>query len=209
MRTGAPLDQFPELPKDNAIARERKLSDRFTFVYSGTLSLKHNPRLLAELAKAVAAKGAAVLLRSTGAGADYLKQVASEEGIDNLYIEGFGPFSETPAVFATADVLIALLEPDASHFSVPSKVLSYLCAKRPLLLAVPAENLASKIVARVGAGLVCEPTDVEGFVQAATKLIDDRQRHDEMGRAARAYAEATFDIQKIATRFVDVFESIR
>ena len=75
----------------------------------------------------------------------------------------FQPFESLPDVLGSADVLVAILEPDAGVFCVPSKVLSYLCAGRPVLLAVPLENLVSRIVKNEGAGLGVDPLDVDGF----------------------------------------------
>jgi len=80
-------------------------------------------------------------------------------------------------------------------------VLSYFCAGRPVLLAVPKANLAAKIVMDCGAGLVVEPTDVSGFCATAQRLIDSPQLREELGRAGRRYAETHFDIRKIGDRF--------
>ena len=66
------------------------------------------------------------------------------------------PFDAYPDVLATADVLIAFVEVDAGAFSLPSKVLSYLCAERAIVLSVPKKNLASRIVVKSGAGLLAE-----------------------------------------------------
>ncbi len=96
---------------------------------------------------------------------------------------------------------MALLEPDAGVFSVPSKVLSYLCAARPVLLAVPPENLAARIVSRNNAGRVVEPTDTAGFLAAAGELLGDEDLRGRLGTDARAYAEATFDLERIADEF--------
>ena len=57
---------------------------------------------------------------------------------------GFQPFEVLPDVLGSADVLVAILEPDAGVFSVPSKVLSYFCAGRPVLLAVPVKTWPRK-----------------------------------------------------------------
>ena len=65
-----------------------------------------------------------------------------------LMLLPFQPYEVLPEVLASADVLIAILEPDAGVFSVPSKVLSYHCAGRPILAAIPAENLAARIIER-------------------------------------------------------------
>jgi glycosyltransferase involved in cell wall biosynthesis len=70
-----------------------------------------------------------------------------------------------------------------------------------VLLAVPSENLAARIVVDCGAGLVVEPTDVPGFTAAARRLAEDAALRDRCGQAARQYAETHFDIDRITDRF--------
>jgi glycosyltransferase involved in cell wall biosynthesis len=111
------------------------------------------------------------------------------------------PYDELPEVLATGDVLIALIERDAGTFAVPSKVLSYLCAARPLLLAVPPSNLAAQTVKRAGAGLIVDPADVDGFIAAARRLVADPGLRARLATSGRRYAEAKFDIEAIADRF--------
>jgi glycosyltransferase involved in cell wall biosynthesis len=83
-------------------------------------------------------------------------------------------------------------------------VLSYLCAGRSVLLAVPSENLAAKIVNECGAGLTVEPNDLSGFRGAAQRLIASPHLRQECSAAARRYAETHFDIHRIG----DMFETI-
>ncbi len=132
----------------------------------------------------------------------------AELGLDRLRILPYQPKEDLPDVYATADVLVAVLEEDAGVFSVPSKVLTYLCARRPLLLAVPEGNLAARTVTSAGAGVVVAPSDYAGFVAMAEALLLDPHRRQTMGEAARAYAERTFDIDCITDRFLTVFESV-
>jgi glycosyltransferase involved in cell wall biosynthesis len=164
--------------------------------------MKHNPALLLELGRLLQREAVGELIVcSEGAGVEWLAQQAAAEKIDTLRCLGFQPFDVFADVLGSADVLVAILEADAGVFSVPSKVLSYLAAGRPVLLAVPRENLAAKIVVECGAGLVVEPSDLTGFCQAARQLIaspDDRQQ---LGAAARRYAEAHFDIGHIGDQF--------
>ena len=46
----APLDELPWRPKVNAWSQANGLADKRVFLYSGTLGLKHDPELLAQLA---------------------------------------------------------------------------------------------------------------------------------------------------------------
>ncbi|HEX5471905.1 MAG TPA: glycosyltransferase family 4 protein [Lacipirellulaceae bacterium] len=198
----APLEDLPQRPRENNWSREHQLTDGLHFVYSGTLALKHNPALLLELARTLDQSGPAELLVvSEGAGVEWLSQKAAEQHIRSLRCFGFQSFEALPDVLGSADVLLAILEPDAGVFSVPSKVLSYLCAGRPLLLAVPGENLVAQIVTKIGAGPVVEPTDIAGFCASARNLIESPELRDQCGKAARAYAESHFDIQRIGDQF--------
>ncbi len=206
----APLDEMPVGEKANAWSVAQGLDKTTNFVYSGTLGLKHNPDLLVRLAERTRDKADhRVVVVSQGKGIEHIRAKGEELGLKNLVLLPFQPFEDLPDVLASADVLLAILEPDAGVFSVPSKVLSYLCAGRAMLLAVPPENLASQIVSSAGAGLVVPPTDEDGFAEKALELSTDQGRREQMGSQARAYAEKTFDIGLIAERFLRVFESAR
>lgn len=198
----APLEEMPTHARPTAWERAHGLEGKRVFLYSGTLGLKHNPESLVRLAERVQAReDVRVVVISEGLGAEHLARRKDELGLDNLVLLPYQPFDVLPQVLGTADVLLAILEPDAGIFSVPSKVLSYLCAGRPLLLAVPPENLAARTVVAAGAGRVVPPANEERFVAAAVELLENPRDSDDMGRRARAYAEATFDIGRIADRF--------
>jgi glycosyltransferase involved in cell wall biosynthesis len=198
----AAREDIVRAPRDNPWARENGLTGRTVFLYSGTLGLKHDPSLLLDLAKAE--PGGIVVVNSEGLGADWLRARAGEA--PNLKILPFQPFARIGEVLATADILVAILEPDAGVFSVPSKVLTYLCAGRPLLVAIPPENLAARIVARAGAGLAAAPRDRAGFLAAAKRLAGDADLREAMGAKALDYAAKTFDIAAIARRFETILQ---
>ena len=203
----APLADLPERPRDNGWRRAQGIADdRFVFLYSGTLGLKHRPELLFELA-AQHTGDADVVVISEGMGEQRLRHMLTERPLPNLRVLPFQPFEQFPDILGAADTLVALLEPSAGTFSVPSKVLSYLCAGRPILGAIPSENLAARTVERSGSGLVVPPTDVEAFLLAAKQLRNDSRLRQVAGRCARAYAEATFDTDVVADRFEDVLAS--
>jgi colanic acid biosynthesis glycosyl transferase WcaI len=200
----APLDELPVLPHANQWAREQELADRFVFLYSGTLGFKHDPSLLLELARWADVNESVVAVVSEGPGADWLAREGAGEPALRLF--SYQPYQRLPEVLASADVLVALLEPDAGIFSVPSKVLTYLCAARPLLVSVAGDNLAARVVERSGGGLVVPPNDPEALIGAAGTLHADEGLRAELGGRARSYAETVFDLERIADRFEQVLE---
>jgi glycosyltransferase involved in cell wall biosynthesis len=198
----APLESMPIRPRDNTWAREHKLGEGVRFVYSGTLSMKTNPAALLELARMLDrdASGELIVV-SEGPPVEWLVEQAAAQGIRSLKRMSFQPFEVLPDVLGSADVLLAILDAEAGVFAVPSKVLSYFCAGRPVLLAVPGENLASKTVIEIGAGFVVEPGDVDGFCDAARRLVEAPDLRRQLGQAGRRYAETHFDIRRIGDQF--------
>lgn len=200
------LDSIPQAPKTNTWAAAHGLSDKFVFLYSGTLALKHNPDLLWALAEAFGEKeGVRVVLAASGVCVDELKARHLAHPLANLLFLPLQPIEDFPQLLGSADVVVALLEDDAGEFSVPSKVLSYLCSGRPVLLSAPLGNLAARIVEQAGAGSCVPAGDAEAFIAAARGLYEDGALRRSQGAAGRAYAEATFDIVKVADRFEEVF----
>ena len=147
----APLEELKMADKDNVWSREHKLHDKLCIVYTGTLGLKHNPELLVDIALALRDQShVRIVIVSEGLGADFVKKKKEEYKLDNLILLDFQPFELIPEVMGTADILVAILDKDAGVYSVPSKVLTYHCAGRPLLLSVPKENLAARLVEEMG-----------------------------------------------------------
>ncbi len=199
------IEDLPAMPKNNPWARHHSLHDKFVYLYSGTIGMKHNPALLLELARKNAENpDVRVVVVSEGIGAEWLRKEAAAAKLSNLLILPYQPFSDLPSVLAAGDVLVGILEEEAGRYSVPSKTLSYLCAGRPLLLAIPPENLAARIVRENHAGLTVAPADMEGFIAAASTLQTSPGLRAKMGRSARIYAESTFPIEKTAATFAEI-----
>lgn len=197
----APLDALPVLQKDNAWARAQGLADQVCFLYSGSLGLKHDPSLLLELARATT-KQAMVVVISEGIGAAWLREHGA--GQENLVVLPFQNIERLPEVLATGDVLVGLLSEEAGTFSVPSKLTTYLCAGRPILAALPADNPASVMLTDHQIGIVLSPGDHAAFAESAHRLLADRNLREQMGLSARSLAEKLFDIASITDQFEEI-----
>jgi glycosyltransferase involved in cell wall biosynthesis len=201
----APLEEMERTCQDleNDWRRTQEFSSRPVLLYSGTLGMKHRPDLLYRLAKDLNEECTVVVI-TEGIGRDYLDRMPP---LENLRTLQFQPYEKLPEILASADVLLATLEKDAGQFAVPSKILTYLCAGRPILFSGPKENLSASIIERSGAGLVVDPEDSFAWVNAARKLVRDSNLRLRLGKNARSYAERTFNISTIADEFESVLFS--
>jgi putative colanic acid biosynthesis glycosyltransferase WcaI len=207
IRNWAPLHEVTPAPRDNSWAREHGVADRFCFMYSGTLGLKHRPELLLDLARRLEARGdARLIVIAGGAGADWLRQRAHEVRAEFLTVLPFQPYERISEVMGSADVLITLLDSEAKTFAVPSKTLSYLCAGRALVVAAPEANEAARVVEEAEAGLVVSPDDSAGIIAAAERFLSDGRLCAQCAVNARRYAEEHFSIDAIAERFLAVLQ---
>ena len=144
-------------------------------------------------------------MTTEGEGADYLDD-AIRRGVapPNITVLPYQPFDRLPEVLASADVLVVILEPEASQFSVPSKTLSYLCANRAILASIPASNPAARLLSsRSHAGVVAEPSDRSRFISLALQLASDAALRTQLGDAGREFAESNFVEAAVVDRFLN------
>ena len=201
----APLSEIRPAGKDNHWARQQGLVNKTVALYTGTLGLKHNPAILLDLARAGAARALQVVVVSEGRAAEWLKRAKTAGGIDNLTVLPFQPMKLYPELLGTGDILLAILGAEAASFSVPSKILSYFAAGKPVVAAIAPDNDAAKTIEAVGAGKVVAPDDNAAFIDRVMALADDPELRRSMGADARAFAEANFTIDTVADRFEAIF----
>lgn len=203
----APKNKINVTPGSNGWRHAQGLTDKKVALYTGTIGLKHNPNLLLAAAEAFGTEAdVQIVVVSEGKYASYLKDEARRRKLGNLSVLPFQPFESYSEVLASGDVLIAMIEPDAAFYSVPSKVLSYLCSGRPIVLAADKRNLAATILQRSGAGVVVEPRDTSGFVAAIRRFLRHEAERQAAGALGRQYAEKMFDVGLIADRFEHIFQ---
>jgi glycosyltransferase involved in cell wall biosynthesis len=194
-----------ELPAQPAIAPEQPR--RRTILYAGTLGIKHDPAILLALARSPLLTDTRVVVASEGRGRDWLERHRAEVDESRLELRGYVAFPELPELLGAADVLLGILEPAASRFSVPSKVLTYLCAARPVVLVIEPANAAAALLTENKAGVVVPPEQVDELPAAVRFILDDSAVAGRLAANARALAERTFDIDDIADRFEAVLTS--
>ena len=204
----APLGEIYPVDKDNKWARMQGLHDKNVALYSGTLGLKQDSAQLLELAVRGKERGIHVVVASEGPSTERLAKSKQEMSLTNLVIVPFQPMNCYPEVLGSADILLATLGEMAGGFSVPSKILSYLAAGKPIVASVAEDNDAASIIRLSQAGYVVAPSDAQAFCNCVFELAADRDLRDQLGRKARAFAELHFDIETITDQFEKVFRDV-
>lgn len=205
----APLSEIHPADKDNEWSRRYSLHDKAVALYTGTLGLKHDPALLRDLARAGAATGLQVVVASEGKAADWLAAQARDEDIGNLLVLPFQPMELYSKVLGTGDILLAMIDAQAASFSVPSKILSYLAAGKPIVAAIGSGNDAAKTIEQAAGGRLAVPGDSTAFIDHVLALTADPGLRAALGANGRAFAEQHFAIDAITDRFETVIGGCR
>ena len=194
-----------ETVKDNKFLNLNNLDPKkFRLVYSGTLALKHNPELIVKIAKLNL--NIEILIVGTGSGFQKLKN--NKNLPSNIKLLSLQPFDKLNAVLNSADIFLAMLNEDAGKFSVPSKILNYLCAGKPIILSAPSDNLASQMIIESKAGKVFSPNNFNSLNDFIQILKNDEELRLKMSNLGRVYAEQNFDIKNIVRKFENIFNNI-
>lgn len=196
----AALDEIPVTEPDRTWLAPLPLRQHIV-LYSGTIGIKHDPSLLLELAESPFLEDATLVVVSQGQGRTWLDTHTAGLPPDRVVLHDYVDYDLLPTVLGSADVLLAVLEPTASRYSVPSKMLSYMCAGRPIVAVMDETNAAARTVVDEGMGFVVSTGDREGLVKAVRAVLDDPEEAAWMGARARAYGDRTFDIEAIADAF--------
>jgi glycosyltransferase involved in cell wall biosynthesis len=204
----SPINEIPICEKVNSWSECNSLSDKTVLLYAGTLGMKHNPQLLIDLAESFKDDATVIIVIITeGLGASYIEQKIQTKKLTNILLLPFQPFSDLPEVLGSADVLLAILEKEAGKYSVPSKILTYFCSNRPVLLSVPNDNLIYQIVEENSPGVAIDAysqTSTEDFISSARELVNRPNLRNQLGKNGRQYAEDNFSIKKIASKFLQI-----
>ena len=210
----APLEEIVPADRDNPQAATifAGTDDAdLRLLYAGTLGRKHNPALLIDLLVAAREAGLPAVLSvvSEGEAADDLRQVAVERPDLPVTVHPFQPAELLSDTLGSADVVVGLLEPEATMFSIPSKVLTYMASGRPIVGLMPPDNPAAADIAACG-GYVDEPTP-DGARRAAAWLAEQAAgsaARDQIGKRTRAVAEEKFDPDRITSAFETVIVNL-
>lgn len=190
VRNWIDLGEVVPVPKRNEFSVEHKLHDRFVVLYSGTLGRVSGVEILIDCAVRLGEYTDLIFL-IIGEGAvkhDLVSRVA-RDGLDNVLFLPFQDRSRLSEVQATADVSIVTMKKDHGYTSIPSKVLGYMAAARPVIVSADDDTDIADLVIESRSGVVVQAEHVEELTAAILSARENRQMFLEYGKNGRRYLE--------------------
>ena len=184
----SPADRVNSWRQAHGIAPEK-----FVALYAGTIGLVSGADILVEVAAQLRHRDD-ILLLCVGEGLvkDRMEARAKERGLGNIRFLPFQPTEVVHLVQATADVGLVTLLPEAGASSMPSKLLGYLAAGRPVIASVREDSAPAQAILAGRCGRVVPCQDPQALAQAIVSAAGDPTWRQEAGRNARDYFLRTY-----------------
>jgi glycosyltransferase involved in cell wall biosynthesis len=118
---------------------------------------------------------------------EHLITLAQEQGIRNVHFHPQRPLEDIPAILAASDALLVPLSAHPTFVDfVPSKMIDYMAAGRPVILSAAGES--ARLLDSAGAGYIVEPENPQALADAIRQLTTSRDEWARMGERGRAFA---------------------
>jgi len=197
-----PVDTNRICPVNNSRFRREHglLSEDFVILYSGSMGLKQGLLNVVEAAHLLCAECLNVKWILVGDGE---LRPSVEQRILDYHLDGvvhllrLQPEDKMSEMFSAANVLLLNQVKNVKDTVIPSKLLTYMAAGRPVLAAINKNSQAAMVIRKAGGGLIIEPEDPCALANGVKLMMSNPKKSNRMAKLNRAYAEQHFDQRKI------------
>jgi glycosyltransferase involved in cell wall biosynthesis len=183
--------------------------DDFLVVYGGNVGVAAGVEQLVHAFELIGDRKIHLLIAGGGARAEACETLARQIAPGRVHFHRPWNDDETHRVLASADLLALPTAGAQSRFSVPSKLISYLFAERPVIAAVENDSEIARIIRTAGAGWLVEPENPQQWATAIVAAAQTpKTRRQEMGESGRRYAQDHFTREQAVNRILHILRSI-
>jgi colanic acid biosynthesis glycosyl transferase WcaI len=184
-------------------------SGKTVILYAGTIGVISGATVAVEAAEMLRERSD-ILFLFVGDGAEKARaeKRCSKLQLPNVRFLPFQPRSRLCEVQATADIGLVTLAPGLGRTSLPSKVLGYMAAGRPVIASVEEDSDTARTIEDGRFGIVVPPADPGALARAVTALAEDAPRRLEMGEHARRMVVQRHDADGVMEQYVDLLTDL-
>ena len=167
-------------------------------LYAGSMGKKHGLELLVDAASRLSrCPGLRFVFCGEGPGRQMLSDRAKD--LPNVTLLPVQPADRLNDLLNLADIHLLPQLADAADMVMPSKLTGMMASGRgTIATALPGTQLFEALQ---GAGVVTSPGDVEAFIAALLRLVEEPPLRKRLGQEARSYAVTHLNREEILHRF--------
>ncbi len=202
------LDAYRTFPDQNVFRVRYGLEGSFLVLFAGVMGYAQDLETVIEAAYELRDhKGIAFLLVGDGVGKPALLRKVETLGLTNVKFLPWVSPEEYPQLVAGIDVGLVTLKKGMKTPVVPSKLLGYMAAGKPVVASLNRESDAIPILETARCGVTVPPGDPKAMAGAIGQLYRSSSRRQDMGKRGRAYAALHFPKTKAIHDYESVLEN--
>lgn len=178
--------------------------EKVVFIYGGNLGKPQGIDFLAECLKAEK-ENKKIYFVIVGAGSEYekLEKAIANYEIDNVSLINYLPRYEYYKLLKIASVGMIFLDYRFTIPNFPSRLLSYMANKLPVVCAVDDATDVGIIAQENGFGMYCSSKDVNAFCNMINKMCDSNIC--DMGNKAYEYMKKEYAVSNVYDEILDAY----
>ncbi|WP_271821799.1 glycosyltransferase family 4 protein [Dolichospermum circinale] len=191
------IEDIPVVSKqENNFAKQHKLDEVFTVLYSGNLGRLHDIETITEAAKILKDKPIKFVFIGDGAKTKIVKQAIEDYQLQNILLLPYQPRELLPLSLTACDISLVSLIPGAESIVAPSKLYGMLSAGRGIISISVPNSYIDKLLTNSGCGVNVSPDNPQQLADIIRQLASDNQRVKSMGEIARQLYETRYTFKR-------------
>lgn len=200
---GVDLATYEKKAKDEKLASEHGIENKFVVGYIGTHGMAHALETIVDSAEYLLAyERIVILFAGGGAKATEIRELVIERSLSNVLVLGRQEKVDMPAIWSLCDASIIHLKNTPLFAKViPSKIFESMAMGLPILIGVPPGE-ATALIEESNAGLIFEPENDNELSRAILKLYTDNEERNQLSlncvEAAKKFDRRTLALQMLS-----------
>jgi len=195
-----PITEATAFRNANGISR-----DQFLVMHTGNMGKKQDLMNLVRAAELSRNMTDLVwLLVGQGEERPAIEEAIHQRQLKNIRMLPLQPADALAEMYSAADVLVLNQRAAVVDAVIPSKLLTYMAAGRPVLAAVSDQSETARYIERAQCGLIVHPEEPEALVSTVLALRNALALREKFGANGRAYVQQHFTKEKVLREY-DLF----
>lgn len=204
------IEEIKPQPEKGQVIRQMASipADAPVVLYAGTIGHVSGAQVVVQAAQLALQNAPAKTIHWLFVGEGPLLPVLQQmaEGLPNVHFLPFQTREMLPAVQNCATLSMVSLLPGKGTFSVPSKVLGYMAAAKPVVASVDIHSETGRLVQQAECGVVVEPGNPQALLKAAEQLLFERQSTSHLGEKGRQFLERRYSRTQVCAQYAGFFQ---
>ena len=203
------IEDIPVVSKpENNFAKQHKLNEMFTVLYSGNLGRLHDIETITEAAKILKDEPIKFVFIGDGAKTKIVKQAIENYQLQNILLLPYQPRELLPLSLTACDISLVSLIPGAESIVAPSKLYGMLAAGRGIISISVPNSYIDKLLTNSGCGVNVPPDNPQQLADIIRQLARDNQKVKSMGEMARQLYETRYTFKRALEEYEKLLSGI-